>query len=122
LKHVNAGHWDLPKGHIELGETLEEIALREIEEETGIPKLKLQVIKQLSHENHYYTYKKGILRSKTVILFLVQTFSNQIKLSHEHIDFQWISFDELASKLTFPVSLGAFRESEDYFTGTNLKM
>lgn len=30
------GHWDLPKGHIESGESSHEAALREVEEETGI--------------------------------------------------------------------------------------
>ena len=30
------GHWDLPKGMVEQGETLAQAALREVEEETGI--------------------------------------------------------------------------------------
>ncbi len=30
------GRWDLPKGHLEIGETLEQCAVREVEEETGI--------------------------------------------------------------------------------------
>lgn len=30
------GRWDLPKGHLEAGETLGECALREVEEETGV--------------------------------------------------------------------------------------
>ena len=30
------GHWSLPKGHIEGGESLREAALREVAEETGI--------------------------------------------------------------------------------------
>jgi ADP-ribose pyrophosphatase YjhB (NUDIX family) len=33
--------WGLPKGHTEVGETLEETALREVAEETGLSKLEL---------------------------------------------------------------------------------
>jgi 8-oxo-dGTP pyrophosphatase MutT (NUDIX family) len=28
--------WSLPKGHVEVGETTEQAAIREVEEETGI--------------------------------------------------------------------------------------
>lgn len=36
------GFWDLPKGKLEQGETLENCALREVEEETGIRNLTLK--------------------------------------------------------------------------------
>ena len=36
------GKWDLPKGHIEKGETIEESAIREVEEECGISGLKIE--------------------------------------------------------------------------------
>lgn len=36
LIHHNLGHWGFPKGHVELGETHEETALREVFEETGV--------------------------------------------------------------------------------------
>ena len=36
------GIWDLPKGKMDFGETLEETAVRETSEETGIPKKKLK--------------------------------------------------------------------------------
>ena len=35
------GHWGLPKGHLEDGESPEEAALREVEEETGLGELSL---------------------------------------------------------------------------------
>lgn len=35
------GRWDLPKGKVDKGETLEEAAIREIEEETGVEGLKI---------------------------------------------------------------------------------
>ena len=35
------GHWDIPKGKVEMGEKLEEAALREVTEETGIKDIKI---------------------------------------------------------------------------------
>ncbi len=36
------GRWDLPKGHWEEGETIEECAVREVEEETGVGEITLK--------------------------------------------------------------------------------
>lgn len=47
------GKWDLPKGKIDAGETIEEAALREVHEECGIGSLKL--IKSMP--SSYHTYK-----------------------------------------------------------------
>lgn len=42
--------WDLPKGHVETGEALEEAAIREVEEETGVRELKIdQFLKTTYH-------------------------------------------------------------------------
>ena len=49
---IRKGIPDLPKGHIEKGETPEVAALREVEEETGIGNL--QIIKELSSSWHCY--------------------------------------------------------------------
>ena len=49
---VRKGIPDLPKGHIEQGETPEAAALREVEEETGISKL--QIVNELPSSWHCY--------------------------------------------------------------------
>lgn len=41
LLFYRRGAWDMPKGHQEPGETLEECALREVQEETGLTRLTL---------------------------------------------------------------------------------
>jgi len=41
LLHYRSGHWDFPKGNIEINETEMQAATRELREETGITKFRL---------------------------------------------------------------------------------
>ncbi len=49
------GKWDLPKGKSDKGESLENCAVREVEEETGLTKLKLISALTIT----YHTYHEG---------------------------------------------------------------
>jgi ADP-ribose pyrophosphatase YjhB (NUDIX family) len=48
-------HWDLPKGHLDEGETIEECAMREVEEETGVSNLEID--SKIAISRHIYEYK-----------------------------------------------------------------
>ena len=61
------GKWDLPKGKIEKGESLEQAALREIEEETGLKELVLEEF--LNNTFHLYTERNGEKILKTTFWF-----------------------------------------------------
>jgi 8-oxo-dGTP pyrophosphatase MutT (NUDIX family) len=55
------GKWDLPKGKLDEGETIEECAKREVQEETGLQQI--EIIKPLDITYHTYTqFGKAILK------------------------------------------------------------
>ena len=79
------GHWDLPKGKIESGESKEQAALRELKEETG---LYATIIDGFIQEITYLFYEGDERIKKTVSFFVGQSDSDTIILSHEHIRFE----------------------------------
>jgi 8-oxo-dGTP pyrophosphatase MutT (NUDIX family) len=58
------GFWDLPKGKVDAGETLEQTAIREVEEETGLNQLR--ILKPVRFKNllNTATYHSYILDGK----------------------------------------------------------
>ncbi|MGV7107182.1 NUDIX hydrolase [Flavobacterium sp. U410] len=64
------GKWDLPKGGTEKKETIEETAMREVEEETGITGLK--VIKRLAKTYHVFK-RNGRYKLKQTYWFEMRT-------------------------------------------------
>jgi 8-oxo-dGTP pyrophosphatase MutT (NUDIX family) len=57
------GNWDLPKGKIEKGESIQETALREIEEECGIGNLELG--SKICDTYHFYLEKESFILKKS---------------------------------------------------------
>lgn len=69
------GRWDLPKGKIEKGESLEQAALREVEEETGLKELILEEF--LNNTFHLYTERNGDKILKTTYWFRMRYVGNE---------------------------------------------
>ena len=100
LLHYGAGHWDFPKGHIEVGETQQEAAHRELKEETGLTA-------QLDDnflESFSYMFRSGPhkeLVQKTVYFFIGKANPGSVHLSDEHTDYQWLEYKQAVEQLTY---------------------
>lgn len=64
------GKWDLPKGGIEKNETIEEAAMREVTEETGVGKLK--ILDKLPKTYHVFK-RNGSFKLKVTHWFKMQS-------------------------------------------------
>jgi len=92
------GRWALPKGIIEKGETSEEAAIREVQEETGLKNLK--VIEKLGEIKYYYQLK-GEKFFKIVIFFLMETEDTELKHEWEIKEAQWFEPQEALEKIEY---------------------
>jgi 8-oxo-dGTP pyrophosphatase MutT (NUDIX family) len=87
----HADRWDLPKGHVDAGETEMQCALRELREETGILATDIDVLDGFRFETHYQVRgkKSGQLYDKTLVLFLARLKRDVPIAVTEHPGYQW---------------------------------
>ena len=97
-RREHAGTWTLPKGTPEAAETIEQTALREVAEETG-----LQVRITAPFESiEYWFVQRGTRIHKTVHYFLMEpTGGDLARHDHEFDEVRWISFADAPAILTF---------------------
>ncbi len=105
LMILRRGKWDLPKGKLDPGETLEQCALREVEEETGISQL--EILSQAGITFHVYDeYGKHILKESYWYHMRAKGDQTPVAQAEEQItDITWASEDEVESNLrnSFPL-------------------
>jgi 8-oxo-dGTP pyrophosphatase MutT (NUDIX family) len=91
LKHRD--RWDLPKGHAEPGESLMETALRETEEETGIPVEQIELDSNFRYSLEYLvSSKKYGKQTKVVTYFLGFVPDRTDPELTEHVGFEWVKW------------------------------
>lgn len=91
--------WALPKGRPQIGESLEQTALREVGEETG---LRVRIVQPLD-EIHYWFVWGGVRHYKTVHFFLMEmTGGDTSDHDAEYDVVEWFPLQEAAAQLSYP--------------------
>jgi 8-oxo-dGTP pyrophosphatase MutT (NUDIX family) len=96
--------WTLPKGKAEDGESDEECALREVEEETG---LACELVAEL--ESSSYLDSAG--RQKLVRYWLMRPRSGRLRPTREVDDARWLPVTDAAEQLTYPRDVRVLRSA-----------
>jgi 8-oxo-dGTP pyrophosphatase MutT (NUDIX family) len=99
LLHYEAGHWDFVKGNVEVNETEKETVIRELREETGITDA--HFIDGFREKIEYYYRRQGQTVHKQVLFFLMETNTEFVTISFEHIGSIWLNYNQALEKLTF---------------------
>ncbi|HWS93692.1 MAG TPA: NUDIX hydrolase [Mycobacterium sp.] len=90
--------WSLPKGHIELGETAEQTAIREVAEETGIRGSVLAALGRID----YWFVTDGRRVHKTVHHYLMRFSGGELSDDDlEVAEVAWVPMRELLSRLAY---------------------
>ena len=91
MKHPK--RWDLPKGHVDDGETNMECALRELHEETGIEERHLRIEEGFKYKDRYIVDSKKAKKKKKLIIYLAELIEDVEIVPTEHEGYEWIEWD-----------------------------
>lgn len=104
--------WQMVSGKIKEGESAVQSSLREIQEETGLKPEKFWIVPNI---NSFYTPDPESIN--LVPVFAVQVDAlKEVKLSSEHIEYKWLSADEVKSMLAWAGQIRSVDIIVDYIT------
>ncbi len=111
LLHYEAGHWDFVKGNVEPSESEKETVIRELREETGIADA--QFIEGFKEKIEYFYRRQGTTIHKEVIFFLIETHTEKVELSYEHVGYTWLNYQSAMEKLTFKNAKASLQKAHE---------
>ena len=106
--------WQGVAGKIEDGETATQTIIRELEEETGKKPEKLFVA---DHIASFFDAHND--RIQMVPIFGIEVVDTDIRLSDEHSDYKWVTFEEALNLLTWNGQKNGLRAVHDTVTSND---
>lgn len=88
--------WGIPGGTMELFENIEDVAKREVLEETGLKVNKLELLSVLSGKDYYFIYPNGDKLCTIIVLYKCKDYSGKLKINDdESIELKFFDLNNL---------------------------
>ena len=95
------GFWDIPKGKLDAGESIQQCAAREVMEEIGLEKLPM-ILGDLGKTIHQYEEKGEMIKKTTNWYLMYTTEKTFIPQASEQIEqVKWVKLDNAFNKVQF---------------------
>lgn len=111
------GKWDLPKGKLDEGETIERCALREVQEETGIREIVLGKLIGITHHRYFDKWHNSNVIKETHWYHMKVKGDPVLTPQTEEdiLDIKWVNKTELPAYLqeTYPNIIEIVRKATD---------
>jgi bis(5'-nucleosidyl)-tetraphosphatase len=112
LLNYAAGHWDFVKGNVEQGENERETVVRELQEETGITEATF--VEGFKEIIAYFYRRQGLTVHKEVVFFIMESQTEKVQISFEHIGYIWLDYKHAMEKLTFKNAKDVLQKAHDF--------
>jgi ADP-ribose pyrophosphatase YjhB (NUDIX family) len=110
----DSGNWSLPGGVMEIGETLEECAVRETKEETGLDVEITGLLGVYTDPEHVIEYSDGEVRQEFAVVYYGRVTGGTLAVSHESMSVKFLSSAELETVPVHPTVRLRLRHHAEY--------
>jgi 8-oxo-dGTP pyrophosphatase MutT (NUDIX family) len=100
--------WGLPKGTPNEGETLDQVAIREVREETG---LEVRILEPLGEIAYWFSVRR-VRHHKTVHFYLMEAIGGDTSRHDSEYEYaEWFDADEALQIISFPNEAGVLAQA-----------